>query len=98
MRRIRLAVYFRLVIACFVLFCFVFLKEFKYEVFDKELIFNYHANKSYFHMKYFALSLILKARVLEIRKWSTYRYRLMFIDIAMYRHQYIRQKGILDRI
>ena len=49
-------------------------------------------------MKYFALSLILKARVLEIRKWSTYRYRLMFIDIAMYRHQYIRQKGILNRI
>ena len=36
-------------------------------------------------MKYFALSLILKARVLEIRKWSAYRYRLMFIDLAMYR-------------
>ena len=58
---------------------------FKYEVFDMELIFNYHANKSYFQMKYFALSLILKARVLEIRKWSAYRYRLMFIDLAMYR-------------
>ena len=38
-------------------------------------------------MKYFALSFILKVRVLEIWKWSTYRYRLMFIDIAMYRHQ-----------
>ena len=50
-------------------------------------------------MKYFALSLILKGRVLEIRKWSTYNgYSLMFIDIAMYRHQYIRQKGILNRI
>ena len=49
-------------------------------------------------MKYFALSLILQARLLEIRKWSTHRYSLMFIDIAMYRHQYIRQKGILNRI
>ena len=49
-------------------------------------------------MKYFALSLILKARLLEIRKWSTYRYSMMFIDIAMYRYQYIRQKGILNRI
>ena len=36
-------------------------------------------------MKYFALSFILKARVLEIRKWSAYRYRLMFIDLPMYR-------------
>ena len=49
-------------------------------------------------MKYFTLSLILKARVLEIRKWSTHRYRLMVIDIAMYSHQYIRQKGISNRI
>ena len=49
-------------------------------------------------MKYFALSLLLQARLLEIRKWSTYRYSLMFIDIAMYRHQYIRQKGNLNRI
>ena len=38
-------------------------------------------------MKYYSLSFILKARVLDIRKWSTYRYRLMFIEIAMYRHQ-----------
>ena len=94
MRRIRLAVYFRLVIASF----FFFFKELKYEVFDKELIFNYHANRSYFHIKYFALSLILEARVLEFRKWSTYRYGLIFIDIAMYRYQYIRQKEILNRI
>ena len=79
MLRIRLVVYFRLATASF-FFCL-----FKYEVFDKELIFNYHANKSYFQMKYFALSLILKARVLEIRKWSAYRYRLMFINLAMYR-------------
>ena len=49
-------------------------------------------------MRYFALSLILKARLLEIRKWSTYRYSLMFIDIAMFRHQYIRQTGILNRV
>ena len=49
-------------------------------------------------MKYFALSLILKARLLEIRKWSAYRYRLMVVDIAMYRHQYIREKGISNRV
>ena len=46
-------------------------------------------------MKYFAHSLILKARLLEIRKWSTYRYSLRFIDIAMNLEQNLTRSFVL---
>ena len=34
-----------------------------------KMIFNYHANKTYFHNKGFALSLVLKVRFFGTRKW-----------------------------
>ena len=40
-------------------------------VIDMKIIFYSHANKTYFHKKGFALSLILKVRVLQTRKWHT---------------------------
>ena len=43
--------------------------EVKCSAFDMKMIFHSHANKTYFHKKGCALSLILKVRVLGIRKW-----------------------------
>ena len=37
-----------------------------------KIIFYSHANKTHFHMKGFALSLVLKVRVFGTRKWSIY--------------------------
>ena len=37
--------------------------------FDLEMIFHSHANKTHFHKKSCALSLILKMRVFGTRKW-----------------------------
>ena len=34
-----------------------------------KMIFNYHANKTHFHNKGFALSLVLKVRFFGTRKW-----------------------------
>ena len=40
--------------------------------FDMETIFHSHANKTHFHKKGCAPSLILKVRVFGTRKWSIY--------------------------
>ena len=36
---------------------------------DMKMIFNYDANKTHFHKKGFAISLVLKASVFGTRKW-----------------------------
>ena len=36
-----------------------------------KMIFNYDANKTHFHNKGFALSLVLKVRFFGTRKWPT---------------------------
>ena len=43
--------------------------EVKCSAFDLEMIFHFHANKTHFHKKGCALSLILKVRVFGPRKW-----------------------------
>ena len=45
----------------------LFHNEAKGEAIDMKIIFYPHANKTHFHKKGFALSLIFKARVLELR-------------------------------
>ena len=47
-----------------------FQNEAKCEAIDMKMIFNYYANKTHFHNKGFALSLVLKARFFGTRKWS----------------------------
>ena len=46
-----------------------FQSEAKCEAIDMKMIFNYDANKTLFHNKGFALSLVLKARFFGTRKW-----------------------------
>ena len=46
-----------------------FQNEAKCEAIDIEIILNYYANKTHFHNKGFALSLVLKVRFFETRKW-----------------------------
>ena len=46
-----------------------FESEAKCEAIDMEMIFNYDANKTHFHNKGFALSLVLKVRFFGTRKW-----------------------------
>ena len=46
-----------------------FQNEAKYEAIDMKMIFNYDANKTHFHNKGFALSLVLKVRCFGTRKW-----------------------------
>ena len=43
--------------------------EVKYAVFNMEMNFHPHANKTHFHQKGCALDLILKVRILRTRKW-----------------------------
>ena len=43
--------------------------EAKCEAIDMKMIFNHDANKTHFHNKVFALSLVLKVRFFETRKW-----------------------------
>ena len=43
--------------------------EAKCEAIDMKMIFNYDANKTHFHNKGFALSLVLKVRVFGTPKW-----------------------------
>ena len=38
-----------------------------------KMIFNYHANKTHFHNKGFALSLVFKVRFLGTQKWPISR-------------------------
>ena len=47
--------------------------EAKCEAIDMKMIFNYDANKTHFHNKGFALSLVLKVRVFGTRKWPIYQ-------------------------
>ena len=42
--------------------------EAKCEAIHMKMIFKYHANKTYFHKKGFALSLVLRVRISGIRK------------------------------
>ena len=46
-----------------------FQSEAKCEAIDMKMIFNYDANKTHFHNKGFALSLVLKVRFFRTRKW-----------------------------
>ena len=46
-----------------------FQSEAKCEAIDMKMIFNYDANKTHFHNKGFALSLVLKVRFFGTRKW-----------------------------
>ena len=48
---------------------FHFQSEAKCKAIDMKMIFNYDANKIYFHNKGFALSLVLKVRFFGTRKW-----------------------------
>ena len=43
--------------------------EAKCEAIDMKMIFNYDANKTHFHNKGFALSLVLRVRFFGTRKW-----------------------------
>ena len=43
--------------------------EAKCEAIDVKMIFNYDANKTHFHNKGFAFSLVLKVRYFGTRKW-----------------------------
>ena len=47
----------------------LFQNEGRCSAFDMEIIFHSHANKTHFHKKGFAPSLILKVRVFGTRKW-----------------------------
>ena len=49
---------------------FHFQNEAKCETFVVEMSFNYDANKTHFHNKGFALSLVLKVKLFGTRKWS----------------------------
>ena len=46
-----------------------FQSEVKWEAIDMKMIFNCHGNKTHFHNKGFALSLVLKVRFFGTRKW-----------------------------
>ena len=46
-----------------------FQSEAKCEAIDMKMIFNYDANKTHFHNKGFALSLVLRVRFFGTRKW-----------------------------
>ena len=52
-----------------------FQNEAKCEAIDMEITFNYYANKTHFHNKGFALSLVLKLRFFGTRKWPIKEYR-----------------------
>ena len=43
--------------------------EAKCEACDTKMVFYFHANKTHFHKKGFALCLVLKVRVFGTRKW-----------------------------
>ena len=47
----------------------LFQNEGKCSAFDMEIIFHSHVNKTHFHKKGYASSLILKVRVFGTRKW-----------------------------
>ena len=45
----------------------------KCDAIDMKMIFNYAANKTHFHNKGFALSLVLKVRFFGTRKWPIWK-------------------------
>ena len=47
----------------------LFQNDARCSAFDVEIIFHSHANKTHFHKKGYAPSLILKVRVFRTRKW-----------------------------
>ena len=51
-----------------------FQSEAKCEAIDMKMIFNYDANKTHFHNKGFALSLVLKVRFFGTRKWRIFKH------------------------
>ena len=51
----------------------LFYNEGRCSAFDMEIIFHFHANKTHFHKKGCAPSLILKVRVFGTRKWPIAR-------------------------
>ena len=55
----------------------VFQSEVKCKAIDMKMNFYSHVNKTHFHKKGFALSLVLKVRVLGTWKWPN-----MFIEIV----------------
>ena len=52
----------------------LFQSEAKSEAIDMKIIFNYVANKTHFHNKGFALSLVLKVKLFGTRKWPIFVY------------------------
>jgi len=60
--------------------CFkpLFQSEAKCEAIGLKMIFNFHARKTHFHNKGFAVSLILKMRILELRKVHCHKYEAHF--------------------
>ena len=54
-----------------------FQSEAKCEAIDMKMIFNYDANKTHFHNKGFALSLVLKVRFFGTRKWCIFKHRTL---------------------
>ena len=53
----------------------LFEKKGRCSAFDMEIIFHSHANKTHFHKKGCAPSLILKVRIFGTRKWPILLYR-----------------------
>ena len=53
----------------------LFQKKGRCSAFDMEIIFHFHANKTHFHKKGCAPSLILKVRIFGTRKWPILLYR-----------------------
>ena len=51
-----------------------FQSEAKREAIDMKIIFNYDANKTHFHNKGLALSLVLKVRFFGTRKWPLVKF------------------------
>ena len=56
---------------------FHFQNEAKCETFVVKMSFNYDANKTHFHNKGFALSLVLKVKLFGTRKWPIARVMLL---------------------
>ena len=61
--------------------------EVKCSAFDMEIIFHSHANKTHFHKKGCAPSLILKVRVFGTRKWPIVS---QIVGCQSFSHSYIR--------
>ena len=56
----------------------LFQNEVKCSAFDMEIIFHPRVNKTHFHKKDCAPSLILKVRVFGTRKWPIYKFLVLF--------------------